>query len=394
MIISYRLRSKSISSQIIRLEVSMNLLDLPREILAEIPFHLRNIQDFTDASSSCRSLYTAFAHAPPNVILRLAAASSRELFCPHPHYLVAATVRQVSEWARLRPQNTAILQETFENGIDALFDLCVRKSGITLAEIRRLHAFRYTTVFPVLNLVDHCSPPSPPELGWMLELWCGGHSDPSTVTCKPIRALYQYIIYGELFYSAFREVCWPLGPNASAPVLDLDTRLTYIKYCIPDLWCLRSYQGSSIKHKGPYAKGRHSFDDRSIPYSDQYAIGFFLSSTKWKQEWRAVYEMHEPEMSSLKVGDWRYDLWCSMVMTQGLEGLEMLLPGGVEKWKTWLLAISKHVASLEDKFRPQEHTFGRHELIASDAPDMLKEISVCVEDSRRHLARYSNVHNA
>ena len=225
----------------------MHLLDLPPEILTQLPNHLRNIQDFTDASSSCRTLYVAFKSTPPSTILRLAAASSRELFRPHPHFLIAATVRQVSAWARLRPQNTIVLRETFENGIDALFELCVARAGITLDEIRRLHAYRYSTINAVVDMVDRCSGEQ-----WYAtpNFWNGGVSDAETLDCEPQRAVFQIAIYGELFSSAVREVCEPVGPAASAPARDLETRLDYIKYWIPDNICESGYGGFVVKQKG------------------------------------------------------------------------------------------------------------------------------------------------
>ena len=352
----------------------MQLLDLPMEILTLLPHHLRNIQDFTDASSSCRTLYTAFAKTPPGTILRLAAASSRELFRPHPHFLIAATVRQVSEWARLRQENTFILRDTFENGIDALFDLCVSKAGITLDDIRRLHVYRYSTINSVIDMVDRCSGQQ-----WYStpNFWGGGVSDAETIDCEPQRAVFQIAIYGELFSSAVQEVIEPVGPTASAPALDLETRLDFIKYCIPDYECMDGYEGLVVKQKGPYARDPLPFDDTSEPSGDQVALRHLLFCRTWTEAWDGVRDESGNEHLQVIDETWRYDLWRSAVETQGLEGLEMLRPGGVEKWRGRLMEMKRKIGMLNERFQPQRHPFGTNANAASDAPCMADEVSIC-----------------
>ncbi|KAI4274490.1 MAG: hypothetical protein L6R35_006334, partial [Caloplaca aegaea] len=88
------------------------LLSLPSEILALIPHHLANIEDFKEFSSTCSRLRAACSHAPPNLILQLAAASSRVFFRPDPYFLVAATAKQVGEWALLSDDNARRLRES------------------------------------------------------------------------------------------------------------------------------------------------------------------------------------------------------------------------------------------------------------------------------------------
>ena len=180
-----------------------------------------------NASSSCRTLRTAFAKASPNTILRLAAASSQVFFRPAPHFLIAATVHQLSEWALLSPENTLELRRAFQGGIDALFELCVCKAGTTMDDIRRLHASRFTLINPISDMIDRCAGK---QWNAIPEFWDGGVSEPATVTVDADRSLFQIIIYGELFRSSMRAA---IEPSLNLPRFDLDTRLEFIKYCIP-----------------------------------------------------------------------------------------------------------------------------------------------------------------
>ena len=113
------------------------LLALPFELLAILPHHLANIEDFKELSSTCRRLRAACCSTSPNLILRLAAASSRVFFRPNPYFLVAATAKQVGRWALESERNTQRLQESLRGGIEELYDLCVDKAGLTMEDIRR-----------------------------------------------------------------------------------------------------------------------------------------------------------------------------------------------------------------------------------------------------------------
>ena len=112
------------------------LLSLPSELLAILPLHLANIEDFKELSSTCRRIRAACCSASPNLILRLAAASSRVFFRPDPYFLVAATAKQLGRWALQTEENTQRLSESLKGGIEELYDLCLQKAGLTMEDIR------------------------------------------------------------------------------------------------------------------------------------------------------------------------------------------------------------------------------------------------------------------
>lgn len=112
-------------------------------------------------------------------------------------------------------------------GIDALFSLCVSKASLSMADIRRLHASRFELINPVSDMIDRRAGPqwnATPRFG------NGGASEAYTVDCEPLRTMFQFVIYGELFSSTLQSF---LDPTAQLPRYDLKTRLEFVRYCIP-----------------------------------------------------------------------------------------------------------------------------------------------------------------
>ncbi|KAL8871678.1 MAG: hypothetical protein Q9198_007362 [Flavoplaca austrocitrina] len=113
------------------------LLALPTDILVLLPYHIANLEDFKELSSTCRQFRAICHSVSPNLILRLAAASSRTFFRPDPYFLVAATAKQIGYWALQNEENAAQLRQALKHGIGRLFDLCVEKAGLSMDDIRR-----------------------------------------------------------------------------------------------------------------------------------------------------------------------------------------------------------------------------------------------------------------
>lgn len=133
-----------------------NLLSLPRDILITLPLYLHNIEDYVNLSSTCRTMRDCMATATPNAILRLAAAQTAVFFRPSPLFLVAATARELGNWARQNDSNEKELAGRMEDGIDALLDLALEHCGLTMPRIRELHLMRFSILNPVENIIDQC----------------------------------------------------------------------------------------------------------------------------------------------------------------------------------------------------------------------------------------------
>ncbi|KAL8766376.1 MAG: hypothetical protein Q9209_006846 [Squamulea sp. 1 TL-2023] len=305
------------------------LLALPTEILALLPQHLTNIKDFKELSSTCRRLRETCFLTSPNTILRLAAASSRIFFRPDPYFLVAATAKQIGDWAIPNEQNTARLRSALMDGIDGLLALCVEEAGLTMDDIRRLHASRFTTFNPVIDLIDRCAG----EQSYGVEDFRnGGRSDAETIDCDPERALFEMAIYGSLFQSTLE------ANHDHRKGLELDIRLDFIKYCIPDSKC-RNYRGFTVEMMGPYKPGV----GHANPRIDQYSIRHILKSSKWKVAWEDVRKAIGPDFDDER----RQRIWASAVQMKGLEVFDMLRPDWAERWSARLRELRQLIERID-----------------------------------------------
>ena len=366
----------------------MKLLDLPVELLLLIPQYLRDIEDFNNVASSCSILHDLLPNNTyPNTILRLAAASSRVFFRPDPHFLVAATARQIGQWALLNNTNYEDLREAFRGGMESLLALCVSKCGLTMDDIRYLHRCRFTTINPATDMIDRCAGKQ-----WydVPDFWDGGRSDAATIDVEPERSLFQIIIYGELFSSTMDAVIQPIS---NMLCFDLEMRLEFIKYCIPDYMCWIGYDGEvggnaemHVLPVGPYTPtpevNRGGIDQiRSAQMdftanltADQVGLDHILGCRTWREAWKTVRHQIGPDFDE----EWKQKMWHSAVQLQGLSGLEMLRPNGVEKWEDRLQNIYCRIAAMEPDWQPRIHLFGRRGNEAYDAPCMAEEVRVCM----------------
>ncbi len=289
----------------------MLFTDLPLEILAAVPSFMRNIEDFTNAASSCRTLRIAFSLTAPNTILRLAASSAPTFFSPHPLFLIMATARRVSDWAIGVESRTQELRKAFQGGIEALYDLCLRIGGLTMDDIRRLHLARFSTVNPLSNKIDQMAGSQ-----WygIDDFWNGGVSEAWTVLCEAERSAFHIMIYWELFGSTLRAY---LEPDLGLPKFDLQTRLDFIKYCIPDWICEGGYPGLEVLPVGPYLPG--SKTQEHLP-SDQIALQHILHCGRWERLWQRPMLEIGPDFND----DWRQALWKNACLSFGMESMEII----------------------------------------------------------------------
>lgn len=344
----------------------MRIVHLPTELLLLLPQFLHNIEDYTNLSSTCRQFRSVCSRTSGRTILRLAAASSRTFFRPDPHFLIAATVRQVSDWALLDLHNRGTLRRALQEGVYSLLDLCIEKAELTMDDIRRLHASRFSLINPVSDMIDRCA-----GAQWYQnpEFWYGGVSNPATISIEPARSLFQFVIYGELFASSMRAF---LEPRSNLPWFDHDFRMDFIKYCIPDPMC-QSYEGMTVLPIGAY--GTQSEESELMPERDcdQVGLDYLLQCRTWTEAWQRVRHAIGPDFKQ----EWRQQMWQSAVQTQGLEGLEMLRPGGLEKWRPRLKAMRSCIERLESADKPNDIILSRHwEKAVSESPGMALEVAV------------------
>ena len=343
----------------------INLVGLPEEIIVALPAYIRNIEDLNNFACTCSKIRRIVNATHPNTILRLADASASMFFRPCPHFLVAATARELSAWAVQSPDNTHKLRQAFQSGIDGLYALCLAKCGLTFARIRALHLLRFRILNPLSDAIDRLA-----GAQWYTtpDFWDGGVSEPFTVTCEPDRQALQIVIYNELFSATLDA--W-LQPDLQRPKLDLETRLDYIKYCIPDWCCIGGYPGLEVLPVGPYAG---ELDERDLPAA-QGALDHILNCGRWMRPWKRACRATGAGFDD----EWRQRLWLCAAQMQGIEGMEaMLSDTGLERQYENLREVYAQVAALAEQQKPETHHIGRLRSPVSEAPDFAKEVRVCM----------------
>lgn len=364
-----------------------SLLSLPNDILVLLPDYLHSIEDYTNLAASCRTLRACSQNATPRTILRLAAAQDRIFFRPTPYFLVAATARELGNWARKSKANEHELASKLENGIGALMDLALEHCGITMERLRELYELRFTVINPIYDIIDKCVGKQ-----WYAHdnFWNGGVSDAYTIDSEPTESFWHLVIYGELFAPDFDAF---LGGDASSRRLSVETRLEYIKYCVQDFatMCLAESNHMlrdgtvdprrAFKATGPYirdADGRMaSFKQHNI------ALTWVIRSSRWRPHWKAMRELAGPNFQDdfddgwwYDPGldqDWRQRMWENLMVCQGLQSMEMMRPGLRERWVEQVKTWREKIARMERE--PATVEIGRQATMES--PYLLGDLRVC-----------------
>ncbi|KAJ7226990.1 hypothetical protein GGX14DRAFT_627732 [Mycena pura] len=359
----------------------VGLLDLPDELLLSLPQYIRNIEDFTEFAFVCRRLHAIFNDTDPNVILQLAAASAPTFFHPHPWFLVLATARQIATWAVGNIAHTEELIIAFRGGVDGFLALSLQHAGLSLADIRRLHLARFDVINP---LADHVDKMIGTQWYTTPDFWDGGVSDAFTLYGEIEPAVFQLLTYGELFGPTMEAFLQPEAESGVARKgFDLNTRLEYIKYCIPD-WILQKGLewedadcGIQVLPVGPYAP-----DAPRLP-GNQTALchllgGAMFSGGRWRRLWTPVLQSIGPDFEE----KWRQKLWWdAATQVGGIAGMAAVVKeeSVPEKSRLRLKRIYEQVGALDaEKDIPGFDLCGKlKELHVSHAPDLAAELYVC-----------------
>ncbi|CAH0031663.1 unnamed protein product [Clonostachys rhizophaga] len=370
----------------------VSLASLAPELLLLLADRLHNIEDYSALSSTCTYLRTTLQSVTPNIILRLANNQSRVFFRPSPEFLAAATARQLGEWARLDPANEAALALAFQNGPAGMLDLALLHCGLTMSRIRQLHALRFSVINPVTDIIDQCVGQQ-----WYStpDFWYGGVDDAYTIDADPNSTFFHLAIYGELFAP---DLAAYLDGDATHRALSVETRLEYIKYCVPDFACelqgrinprdARLPNGEldprrDVKPVGPYTRDEKNIGYLDPPKDNNIALVWVLRSTRWRPHWRSLRQRAAEDFQDgfedewwLDGGegrDWRQRLWENTMVCQGLEGLGMIRPEMQDGWLERIRAWKAKIAALDRT--PGEIKVGRH--TTYDYPFLLGDLRIC-----------------
>jgi hypothetical protein len=364
------------------------LLDIPKDILIALPDFLHDIEDYKNLISTCQTLRACLSRTPSNTILRLAAAASKIFFRPSPQFLVAALARELGAWARLSATNEEDLARTFRGGVEAVLELGLQHCGLTMERIRQLHGLRSSVINPVTDRIDKCIGEQ-----WYAtpNFWNGGVDDAYTIDADPPEIFFHLATYGEFFAPDFDILLDPT--NSAKRALGVDTRLEYIKYCVPD-WASYGCQRNAcdvtlpsgtidprrrVYETGPYA----GFINQSIQGS-QVGLRHLLASSRWEPHWTAVRQTVASDFVPDDIrndGDeegeqekyWKQRLWNELVIDQGLEGLGMMVERDAGPFKDKLTMLHAKIAALETE--PDEVVVGRNKTYR--LPFLAGELDIC-----------------
>lgn len=352
----------------------MSLDALPNEIICSFPLYIDNIETFINARASCRRMRDAFEATHPNTLLRLADASAPTFFSPHPHFLITATARQVSDRALGDEERTQQLRQALRGGIDSLYELCLRHCGLTLDRIHETYLARFSTINPLSDKIDKMAGDQ-----WFStpDFWEGGVSQPYTIYTESTRAAFQILIYGELFGSSMRASF--LEPGRNLPFFSIHTRLDYWSYCVPD-WGCRSYPGYEVLPVGPYAGDT----SERVDEGDQFAMHHILTCRRWRRMWSAA--LREATGQDREFTDeedeehWRNKLCRNVAVTQGLEGMQLVTLPVDQIPREYLERVCRmvaHIDTLEE--RPAMKGLGnRGDTPVFHSPDPQDEVEVSI----------------
>lgn len=331
------------------------------------------------------------ATATANTILRLAAAQTRIFFRPSPHFLVAATARELGNWARRSEANEAELALRMEEGVDGLLSLALVHCGLTMEQIRKLYLMRFSIINPTTDLIDRCVGQQ-----WYStpDFWDGGADDAYTIHSDPPQTLFHLALYGELFGPDFEAI---LNQDCQSRRLDVDTRLEFIKYCVPDFACgdcadssyARLPDGTldprrAVKETGPYAKKEDgSYVDAATNNNNNIALTWVLKSTRWRPHWKGIRaKAAEDFQDEFDDGwfydehstmDWRQRMYEAMMVCQGLEGLGMIRPGLQDQWIPKIREWRDKIAVMMEE--PKTTKVGRQATL--EYPFLLGDLRIC-----------------
>ncbi|KZT65075.1 hypothetical protein DAEQUDRAFT_769122 [Daedalea quercina L-15889] len=99
-----------------------------------------------------------------------------------------------------------------------------------MARIRELYEMRFS-INPIVDLIDKCVGEQ-----WMAIpiFWAGGADDTATIVVDVPKTFFLIVIYGELFGPG---LVVSIETGKIPEVANVDMRLEFMKYCIPDDYC-------------------------------------------------------------------------------------------------------------------------------------------------------------
>ena len=320
-----------------------NLLDLPTELIAILPNYLHSLDDHYLLLRTCRTLYMTCANSNAKLAPDFAKKYGQPLLRPHPHLLLAGTARQIGDWAVQSEQNREELLKAIQSGNDGLLKLAVEVARLSLEDVRRIYKTKFDVINPISRTLDW-------EVGqghWGREL---EENEIELMTiCEDVeQALYNYVIYCELFHHSIDKA---LEPSLPIEPLSQELRQWWMAYC---RGFHHSVSASRCTNPCTFPPGMpDSNNDRNNVRKEFQLLDFVvLYQSKGWASYRKVSELllaktpdqygreNVPDHDSLSPHE---KLFVNVVGHQGLATIQMLLPGGMEAVKDLIATVREKV---------------------------------------------------
>lgn len=218
---------------------TMQLTDLPAELIASLPNYLHSLDDLYSLVGTSRIFCNTCANTSATFPPTFAKKYGQNLLPPHPHLLLAGTARQIADWAVQSERNRQELYDAITRGNEGLQDLAVQVARLSLNDVRALHQAKIDVVNPLSRVLDL-------ECGQGERQRYRDDEESSVLTvCEDVdQALYNYLIYCELFH---HSVDAALDPSMDIVPLSTELRMHWIAQCMPDNNCKASPAGKEYQ---------------------------------------------------------------------------------------------------------------------------------------------------
>jgi len=329
--------------------------NIPEELVLRIFNSLERLNDLYAVMLTCKQFNRISQDVSAETISQMALESGNYFpgLRPVSHFLLVASARRLSEWARVEEGRQTRLKITMQGGVTELAALALEVAPIGLQDIRNVWTWKKDTVMPLRKRFDITCGPASREEG-----------ESHLTVCEDVElALLTWVIYGELFGHV---LC--LDWLESTAKLDSVARFKFMIYCVPDV---NSFNYMSLQPPQWFQDLRErgeSFQQLSL----MHAIHDELNHPTFEADiWELMSFNYDVPKSTLEGVSGPFDpetdnktlLFLQIVMNSGRKSLEVMQlahlarlgqKGDTEAilawlWDTWALVEQKLNPSLESK---------------------------------------------
>jgi hypothetical protein len=368
--------------------MARTISNIPEELVLRVFNSLERLDDLYAIMLTCKQFNRISQDVTAETISRLAIQSGSYFPALQPvsHFLLIASARRLSEWARAEDERQARLKTTMSGGVTELAALAMEVAPINLQEIRDVWAWKKDTVMPLSKRFDiTCGPASRAE------------GESHLTVCEDAElALFAWAIYGELFDHVLR-----LDWLNSTAKLDSVTRFKFMIYCVPDVNSF-NYMNLQPPQWFQDLRGRgESFQQLSLTH----AVYEELNHRMFEADIWQLMDFKEPKFTSEGVSSpldaetsEKALLFLQIVMNSGRKSMEVMRLAHMARlgqqsdpealvawlWDTWAL-VEQKLSSNEGTSPRLMHT--RDQYLERHVPSMQFDLWFTLWDNFQYVLR-------